>query len=58
MLMLGIYTRPLWVYYILFSVGSVLLVSDVDRQCEGLQVAGQVTITGPALFVYVKEKMD
>ena len=26
MLMLGIYTRPLWVYYILFSVGSVLLV--------------------------------
>lgn len=53
MLMLGIYTRPLWVYYILFSVGSVLLVSDVDRQCEGLQVAGQVTITGPALFVYV-----
>ena len=42
--MLGIYKRPLWVYYILFGVGSVLLVSDVDRQCEGLQVAGQVTI--------------
>lgn len=28
MLMRGIYYHPLWVYYILFSVGSVLLVSD------------------------------
>ena len=51
--MLGIYHRPLWVYNILFSVGSVLLVSDEDGQCEGLKSAGQVTITGPALFLYV-----
>ena len=51
--MLGIYYRPLRVYYILFSVGSVLLVSDITGLLQSPKVAGQVTITDPALFVYV-----
>ena len=38
---LGILPHLLGCTIYLCSVGSVLLVSDVDRQCEGHQVAGQ-----------------
>ena len=57
MLALGIYpSHFVWENYILFGAGSVLLVSDVKQACEGPQVAGQVTITDPALcFLYVTQ---
>ena len=33
-----------------YSAWALRCLSLQDRQCEGLQVAGQVTITGPALL--------